>query len=121
MKHLTKILTFVFCLAITSGASHAQTAAPQPVDGIIWLSPEEFGAQLDAGTLRLITPGVLAEQQRRSHETAERSRAIVEAMRSDEVAHGQRALAAGGAALPAPVRSLMHYASGVMTGTAYWL
>jgi len=50
-----------------------------------------------------------------------RSRAIVEAMRSDEVAHGQRALAAGGAALPAPVRSLMHYASGVMTGTAYWL
>jgi hypothetical protein len=78
MKHLTKILTFVFCLAITSGASHAQTAAPQPVDGIIWLSPEEFGAQLDAGTLRLITPGVLAEQQRRSHETAERSRAIVE-------------------------------------------
>jgi ubiquinone biosynthesis monooxygenase Coq7 len=50
-----------------------------------------------------------------------RSRAIVEAMRSDEIAHGQRALAAGGAALPRPVRTLMHYASGVMTGTAYWL
>jgi ubiquinone biosynthesis monooxygenase Coq7 len=50
-----------------------------------------------------------------------RSRAIVEAMRSDEIAHGERALAAGGAALPAPVRALMRYASGVMTGTAYWV
>ena len=50
-----------------------------------------------------------------------RSRAIVEAMRSDEVAHGERAVAAGAAALPAPVRALMRYASGVMTGTAYWV
>ena len=50
-----------------------------------------------------------------------RSRAIIEAMRSDEVAHGARALAAGGAALPAPLCTLMRYASGVMTGTAYWI
>jgi ubiquinone biosynthesis monooxygenase Coq7 len=50
-----------------------------------------------------------------------RSRAIVEAMRVDEVAHGERAIAAGGAELPAPVRTLMRYASGVMTGTAYWV
>src|ERR1700733_9615674 len=50
-----------------------------------------------------------------------RSRAIVEAMQSDEVAHGERALAAGGAELPTPIRSLMHYASRVMTGTAYWV
>jgi ubiquinone biosynthesis monooxygenase Coq7 len=50
-----------------------------------------------------------------------RSRAIVEAMRSDEVAHGERALAAGAAELPTPVRTLMRYASGVMTGTAYWI
>ena len=50
-----------------------------------------------------------------------RSRAIVEAMRSDEVAHGERAIAAGGAELPAPVRTLMRYASRVMTGTAYWV
>jgi ubiquinone biosynthesis monooxygenase Coq7 len=42
-------------------------------------------------------------------------------MRADEVAHGERAVAAGGAALPAPVRTLMRYASGVMTGTAYWV
>jgi ubiquinone biosynthesis monooxygenase Coq7 len=50
-----------------------------------------------------------------------RSRAIVEAMRSDEIAHGERAVAAGAAALPAPVPTLMRYASGIMTGTAYWL
>ena len=50
-----------------------------------------------------------------------RSRAIVEAMQSDEVAHGERALAAGGAELPTPIRSRMHYASRVMTGTAYWV
>jgi 3-demethoxyubiquinol 3-hydroxylase len=50
-----------------------------------------------------------------------RSRAIVAAMRSDEVAHGERALAAGAAVLPEPVRRLMRYASGVMTGTAYWV
>jgi ubiquinone biosynthesis monooxygenase Coq7 len=50
-----------------------------------------------------------------------RSRAIVAAMQSDEVAHGERALAAGGEELPTPVRTLMRYASGVMTGTAYWV
>jgi ubiquinone biosynthesis monooxygenase Coq7 len=50
-----------------------------------------------------------------------RSRAIVAAMQADEVAHGERAVAAGAAALPAPVRALMRYASGVMTGTAYWV
>jgi ubiquinone biosynthesis monooxygenase Coq7 len=50
-----------------------------------------------------------------------RSRAIVEAMQTDEVAHGERALAAGGEELPTPVRTLMRYASGVMTGTAYWV
>ncbi len=50
-----------------------------------------------------------------------RSRAIVAAMQADEVAHGERALGAGGASLPTPLRTLMRYASGVMTGTAYWV
>jgi ubiquinone biosynthesis monooxygenase Coq7 len=50
-----------------------------------------------------------------------RSRAIVAAMQADEVAHGERAVAAGGASLPTPVRTLMRYASGVMTGAAYWV
>ena len=50
-----------------------------------------------------------------------RSRAILEAMRTDEVAHGTRAKAAGGIELPAPVRFLMRRASRVMTRTAYWI
>jgi len=48
-----------------------------------------------------------------------RSRAIVEAMRHDEVGHGQQAQSAGGAHLPAPVRELMRQTARVMTHTAY--
>src|SRR5665213_1293284 len=50
-----------------------------------------------------------------------RSRAIVEAIRTDEVAHGAQAHAAGAGALPPAVRTLMRCASRVMTGTAYWV
>lgn len=53
------------------------------------------------------------------HDT--RSRAILEAMRADEVIHGERARDAGGVELPAPVRALMRHASRVMTRTAYWI
>jgi len=50
-----------------------------------------------------------------------RSRAILEAMRGEEIAHGAAAAAAGGAQLPAPVRALMRYTARVMTGAAYWV
>jgi len=50
-----------------------------------------------------------------------RSRAILEAMRAEEIAHGANAMAAGGAPLPAPVRALMRRTARVMTGTAYWV
>jgi 3-demethoxyubiquinol 3-hydroxylase len=49
------------------------------------------------------------------------SRAIVEQMRDDEIRHGQSALDAGGAQLPAPARWLMRAASKVMTTAAYRL
>ena len=49
----------------------------------------------------------------------QRSRAIVEAMRHDEVGHGEQAMSAGGARLPAPVRELMRRTARVMTHTAY--
>jgi 3-demethoxyubiquinol 3-hydroxylase len=49
----------------------------------------------------------------------QRSRAIVEAMRHDEVGHGKQALSAGGARLPAPIRELMRQTARVMTHTAY--
>jgi ubiquinone biosynthesis monooxygenase Coq7 len=50
-----------------------------------------------------------------------RSRAIVEAMRADEIAHGAAARTAGGAELPAPARALMKHTARVMTHTAYWI
>ena len=51
----------------------------------------------------------------------ERSRAILTQMRSDEIAHGERAQDAGGAALPEPARALMRATAGVMTTTARWI
>jgi ubiquinone biosynthesis monooxygenase Coq7 len=50
-----------------------------------------------------------------------RSRAILETMRAEEIEHGATASAAGGERLPAPVRELMRQTARVMTGTAYWV
>ena len=50
-----------------------------------------------------------------------RSRAILETMRAEEIAHGATAAAAGGTALPAAVRTLMRHTARLMTGTAYWV
>ena len=48
-----------------------------------------------------------------------RSRAIVQAMRDDEMRHAENAAAAGAAELPAPVKRTMTLVSKVMTFTAY--
>jgi 3-demethoxyubiquinol 3-hydroxylase len=50
-----------------------------------------------------------------------RSRAILQAMRAEEIEHGQSARAAGGAPLPLPVQTLMRHTARVMTETAYWV
>ena len=50
-----------------------------------------------------------------------RSRAIIQTMRTDEIAHGVSAKAAGGAELPSPVRFLMRHTARLMTSTAYWI
>jgi len=50
-----------------------------------------------------------------------RSRAIVEKMRTDEIAHGAAAAALGAGSLPVPVQSAMKAMSKVMTTTAYYL
>lgn len=65
--------------------------------------------------------GHLEDHLSRLPEGDERSRAILEQMKTDEVKHAQSALAAGGAELPAPVRLLMKLAAKVMTTTAYRL
>ena len=49
------------------------------------------------------------------------SRAVVAQMKDDEARHADEALAAGGAAMPAPVRWLMQSAARVMTRTAHVL
>jgi ubiquinone biosynthesis monooxygenase Coq7 len=48
-----------------------------------------------------------------------RSRAIVAAMRDDEIGHGMAASAAGAHTLPLPVRALMRATAKLMTLTAY--
>ena len=48
-----------------------------------------------------------------------KSRAIVEQMRADEVAHGAAAQALGAIATPAPVKALMTFMARIMTTAAY--
>ena len=48
-----------------------------------------------------------------------RSRAIVDQMRLDEIAHGQAAMHAGGVNLPDPIQKMMQTMSKLMTTTAY--
>lgn len=50
-----------------------------------------------------------------------RTRAVVEAMRTDEAKHRDTALRLGAAELPSPVKLAMRLASGVMTRVAYYL
>jgi ubiquinone biosynthesis monooxygenase Coq7 len=50
-----------------------------------------------------------------------RSRAILTQMRSDEQAHGELALRAGGAKLPATARKAMQLTAKVMTTAARWI
>ncbi len=51
----------------------------------------------------------------------QRTRAILEQMRSDEQAHGELARRAGGVALPQPVARAMQLTAKVMTTTARWI
>lgn len=51
----------------------------------------------------------------------EKSRAIVEQMRVDEIAHGAAANALGAQELPAPVKLLMQGMAKVMTSSAYYI
>ena len=49
----------------------------------------------------------------------ERSRAIVQQMRSDEANHARSAQMAGAAEVPYPIRALMRLTAKVMTASAY--
>jgi len=49
----------------------------------------------------------------------QRTRAILEQMKADEIEHGQKALDHGGVQLPAPVRGLMKFTAKLMTTSVY--
>jgi len=65
--------------------------------------------------------GHLDEHLQRLPAADARSRAVVAAMRADEIGHGAAARAAGACELAAPVRLLMRGTARLMTGTARWL
>ena len=61
----------------------------------------------------------LGDHLRQLPDADARSRAVVTAMRGDEMRHGQEAQALGGRELPVPVRSLMRRVAGLMKKAAY--
>lgn len=63
----------------------------------------------------------LASHLERLPEQDRASRAVVAQMKTDEAAHADLALSAGGAPLPPPVRWLMRGAAKVMTTTAHYV
>lgn len=63
----------------------------------------------------------LASHLKNLPEADEKSRAIVEQMRVDEVEHGASAQKMGAAELPMPVRGAMRAMAKVMTTTAYYI
>ena len=65
--------------------------------------------------------GHLDEHLQRLPGADHESRAVVDAMRLDEIQHADSARAAGGAPLPGIVRALMRGTAKVMTRTAYWI
>ena len=102
---------------------------------VSWLNPLWYAGSFAIGAAAGMAGdrwslGFVAETERQvvahldSHlhslpEADARSRAVVAQMRSDEAEHHDMALAAGGAELPAPVRTLMSLVSKVMTTAAY--
>jgi 3-demethoxyubiquinol 3-hydroxylase len=85
------------------------------------------GALGDAVSLGFVTEteaqveGHLASHLQRLPAADQRSRKIIELMRSEEAGHAQAARTAGAGELPAPVPSLMRWVARVMTTTAYWI
>ena len=51
----------------------------------------------------------------------EKSRAILQQMKTDEIQHGEAARSLGGAELPKPICNAMQLVSKVMTTSAYWI
>ena len=101
------------------------------------LDPLFFAGALSLGTLAGLAGdrwslGFLAETERQveSHlegqlatlpSEDERSRAILEQMKEDEVRHSEMAVALGGAELPQSVKQLMKQSARIMVATTRWI
>lgn len=54
-------------------------------------------------------------------ENDQKSRSVLEQMEEDELSHATKALDAGGAELPSPIKKLMQTSSKLMTKSVYWV
>ena len=63
----------------------------------------------------------LEDHLQRLPEQDQQSRAILEQMKEDEAHHASKAVDAGGAELPLPVRLLMKATAKIMTKSTYWV
>jgi ubiquinone biosynthesis monooxygenase Coq7 len=110
---------------------HELDSAPSRLDPLWYLGSFAIGATAGLFGDRF-SLGFVAETERQVAEhldghlrrlpaNDERSRAIIEQMKTDETRHGDKASRAGGIAMPAPLRMLMRLTSKVMTETAYWI
>jgi ubiquinone biosynthesis monooxygenase Coq7 len=133
----------------TTTRAHLEAAANEETDHLAWcaqrlaelddrpslLNPVWYAGSFAIGALAALAGDrwslgfvVETERQVEAHLTDHlrrlppadaRSRAVLAAMQSDESRHADNALARGGRKLPAPVPSLMRFASGVMKAIAF--
>ena len=83
-----------------------------------------IGDKWNLGFLAETEHQVGAHLEKHLHElpaSDEKSRAILEQMKTDEAQHADTAINLGGAELPAPVKAAMRKMSKVMTSTTYYL
>ncbi len=83
-----------------------------------------IGDKWNLGFLAETEHQVGAHLEKHLHElpaSDEKSRAILEQMKTDEAQHADTAIGLGGAELPAPIKSAMKQMSKVMTSTTYYL
>ncbi len=83
-----------------------------------------IGDKWNLGFLAETEHQVGAHLEKHLHElpaSDEKSRAILEQMKTDEAQHADTAIGLGGAELPAPIKAAMKRMSKVMTSTTYYL
>lgn len=105
--HTSYLDPFWYAGSVTIGAL-AGIAGDKWSLGFVAETEKQVVAHLDSHL------GQLSEQD-------ERSRAIIEQMKEDELKHATTALESGGAQLPAPIKGLMKITARVMTKSAYWI